>query len=106
MTIGIMWYLQFNLDGADGLAHYWHDLGKDKLLFSKRQQGGGSVMIFAGFSSEGKSTIAFCDKRLDSIKYQQILEEHFLPFWLHPDRNVGPRFLVDHSGQLAILGEC
>jgi len=79
---------KFNLDGADGLAHYWHDLRKDKLLFSKRQQGGGSVMIWAGFSSEGKTTIAFCDKRLDSIKYQQILEEHFLPFWLHPDRNV------------------
>ena len=38
---------KFNLDGPDGFAHYWHDLRKKPLYFSKRQQGGGSVTIWA-----------------------------------------------------------
>uniref|UniRef100_T1IUS6 Uncharacterized protein n=1 Tax=Strigamia maritima TaxID=126957 RepID=T1IUS6_STRMM len=36
---------KFNLDGPDGWAYYWHDLRQDDQVFSKRQQGGGSLMI-------------------------------------------------------------
>ena len=36
---------KFNLDGPDGLAYYWHDLRMEELTFSRRQQGGGSVMV-------------------------------------------------------------
>jgi IS30 family transposase len=46
---------KFNLDGPDGYRHYWHDLRKEPLLFSKRHSGGGSLMIWAGFSSRGKT---------------------------------------------------
>ena len=78
---------KFNLDGPDGIASYWHDLRKENLFFSKRQQGGGGVMIWAAFSYNGKATIAFCPRKMNSQNYQDVLEKHLLPFWLHPDQN-------------------
>jgi transposase len=50
---------KFNLDGPDGNRHYWHDLRKKPLIFSKRHSGGGSLMIWAGFSKQGKTSLAF-----------------------------------------------
>lgn len=40
---------KFNLDGPDCFSYYWHDLRKEKTLFSRRVQGGGSVMIWGSF---------------------------------------------------------
>lgn len=37
---------KFNLDGPDGFAYYWHDLRTEEKIFSKRQSGGGSVMVW------------------------------------------------------------
>lgn len=68
------------MDGPDGLANYWHDLRTDSRYFSKRNFGGGSVMIWAAFSAFGKSTLAFVNGRIDSIAYQKILSEHLLPY--------------------------
>ena len=41
---------KFNLDGPDGLKHYWHDLRREPEIFSRRVSGGGSVMIWAAIS--------------------------------------------------------
>lgn len=43
---------KFNLDGPDGLRYYWHDLRKDPIYLQKRARGGGSVMIWVGFTAE------------------------------------------------------
>uniref|UniRef100_A0A8R1E997 Uncharacterized protein n=1 Tax=Caenorhabditis japonica TaxID=281687 RepID=A0A8R1E997_CAEJA len=37
---------KWNLDGPDGNRSYWRDLRKDPQLFSKRNFGGGSLMVW------------------------------------------------------------
>jgi len=60
---------KFNLDGPDGCRYYWHDLRKEKEIFSKRQMGGYSVMVWAAFGYNSTSDIAFIENRLNaSIK--------------------------------------
>ncbi|EGT49447.1 hypothetical protein CAEBREN_03079 [Caenorhabditis brenneri] len=71
---------KFNADGPDGYKYYWHDLRKDKLLFSKRNFGGGSLMVWGGFSAAGMLDLAFTTSRMNSIEYQDVLNRHFLPF--------------------------
>lgn len=70
---------KFNLDGPDGLAYYWHDLRKDKLIFSKRQQGGGSVMIWSGFGWLDKAPIHVCQGSMTSKTYIELLKSSMLP---------------------------
>ena len=70
---------KFNLDGPDGFHHYWSDLRKDEKVFSKRQFGGGSVMVWAGISFNGNTDIAFLTPKMNSEDYQGVLETHLLP---------------------------
>jgi hypothetical protein len=71
----------FNLDGPAGFRHYWHDLRKEELIFSKRQTGTGTVMTWAAFSSKGKTDLAFVTPSRTAVHYQQILQTHLLPVW-------------------------
>jgi len=70
---------KFNLDGPDGWSSYWHDLRKEKLIFSKRQQGGGSVMIWLAISRTRTSSLHVIEGTLTSDKYTKILSTHLLP---------------------------
>jgi transposase len=78
---------KFNLDGPDGWQYYWHDLTTDEEFFSKRQSGGGSIMVWAGFSSRGKTKLAFLNGKQDSSKYTATLFDTLLPFVIenHPE---------------------
>ena len=49
----------FKLDGPDGFSYCWYDLPKEAEAFSKRQQGGGSLIVWAAFGFHGKVNIAF-----------------------------------------------
>ncbi len=71
---------KFNLDGPDGWKFYWHDLRKEPQYFQKRVQGGGSVMVWGAFGSAGKLELAVLDGRMDSSRYQAMLNTHLLPF--------------------------
>ncbi len=71
---------KFNLDGPDGFHHYWHDLRKDELTFSKRVQGGGGVMIWCCFSREGKSSVHFVDSCMNSESYTRLLSAALIPY--------------------------
>ena len=71
---------KFNLDGPDGLAYYCHDLRREKKFFSVRGRGGGSLMIWTAIGFNGKAKIVVVQGRINSIGYQNILNDHLLPF--------------------------
>lgn len=70
---------KFNLDGPDGCQYYWHDLRNEREKYSCNVAGGGSVMIWGGFSYYGKSEIAFLEGRQNSAKYVQTLKQYLVP---------------------------
>uniref|UniRef100_A0A8R1IQ60 Integrase-type domain-containing protein n=1 Tax=Caenorhabditis japonica TaxID=281687 RepID=A0A8R1IQ60_CAEJA len=71
---------KFNLNGPDGYKSYWHDLRRDPAVFSKRNIGGGSLMVWGAFSSAGYLELVFTTCRINSTDYQDVLQNHFLPF--------------------------
>lgn len=71
---------KFNLDGPDGFDCYWRDLRKEPRVFSRRNFGGGSLMVWAGFSAHGRLEIAFPSCRMDLLEYQAMLAAHLLPY--------------------------
>ncbi|CAD6196256.1 unnamed protein product [Caenorhabditis auriculariae] len=71
---------KFNLDGPDGYAHYWRDLRKDPMYFSKRNFGGGSPMVWGAFCGNGTVALSFIGTRTNSQDYQQLLAQHLLPY--------------------------
>ena len=71
---------KWNLDGPDGIHFYWHDLRDEKRVLSRRQQGGGSVMTWAGFAANGTLEMAFLEGKQDKYKYQDLLEVYLLPY--------------------------
>ena len=84
---------KFNLDCPDGCQYYWHDLRNDKQIFSKRESGGGSLMVWAGFGWNGKMDITFINHRLNAIDYREPYEEHLIP---HAEDIWGPLFIFQH----------
>lgn len=70
---------KFNLDGPDGLSYYWHDLRDEPRVISRRNFGGGSVMVWAAFGYHGKTAIIRLNGRQDSSAYQDTLANHLLP---------------------------
>ena len=85
-----------NLDGPDVFFYYWHDLHKKAKAFSKRQQGEGSLMVWAAFGFHGKVNIAFPSGRTNALTYQDLLKENLLPiveatggpFWMFQQDNL------------------
>jgi len=71
---------KFNLDGPDGFTYYFHDLRKEEKILSRRQQGVGSVMVWASFGWNRKSDLVFITGRIDFTKYQKVLEDNLLHF--------------------------
>lgn len=81
---------KFNLDGPDGFHHYWRDLRREPRRIWSRNFGGGSVMIWAAISFNGKSDIAFLSGRQKSEDYLSTLESFLVPFG---DRCHGGEFI-------------
>lgn len=44
---------KLNMDGQDGLCHYWNDLRQEREIFSKRKKGEASVMVWGAVSKKG-----------------------------------------------------
>jgi len=76
---------KFNLDGPDGFSYYYHDLRKDERILSRRQMGGGSVMVWAFIGYEKKGDIGFLPKKVNSQCYNQLLEQQKREFTVLED---------------------
>lgn len=68
---------KFNLDGPDGFAYYWHDLRTEKKIFTKRQSGGGSVMVWGAIGYRKKMPLSFITTRLNAKQYQEMVGPYF-----------------------------
>ena len=64
---------KWNLDGPDGWNSYWHDLRKEPLIFSKRNFGGGSLMVWRAISGHGKIGLSAVSSKMNSIDYQNVV---------------------------------
>lgn len=71
---------KFNLDGPDGLDGYWRDLRKEPLYFSKRNFGGGSLMVWGAFSTYGTLPLVFPSCKMNSEEYQRVLQDSLVPY--------------------------
>lgn len=71
---------KFNLDGPDCMQYYWHDLRREAETYKTRQSGGGSVMIWGGFSAKGKTQLAFLEGNQNSDRYCNTIRDYLLPF--------------------------
>ncbi|OWZ11558.1 Transposase, partial [Phytophthora megakarya] len=69
---------KFNLDGPDGYQYYWHDVRTETELYSKRASGGGSVMVWAVISLQGKTQIAFLEGRQNPECYTATLDNYLV----------------------------
>ena len=79
---------KFNLDGFDGSQCYWHDLRKEKQLFSKVPFEGESVMVWGAFSVSRKADLVVMEVKQNSARYINVLEKSFFsPFMNRLDTN-------------------
>jgi hypothetical protein len=69
---------KFNMDGPDGFHYYWHDVRKEDMILSKRQMGGGFVMVWAAVGWRKKTEIVFCTKRMNSVEYLETLKTQIM----------------------------
>jgi transposase len=70
---------KWNLDGPDGHSYYWYCLGREEKTIFSRQNGGGSVMIWAGMWSDGTTQISFVEGNQKSTDYIYTWSEYLLP---------------------------
>lgn len=48
--------------------------------FSKRQRGGGGLMLWAGVSWRGKTDFLFASNNIGAVAYISMLDEFYQPF--------------------------
>lgn len=95
VDLGVAWNMvifsdekKFNLDGPDGIRKFWYDPGSTKKVFRKRHTCSGNVMVWAAFSSFGKSSIAVLDGKQNSANYIDTLESNLLPLIRNSSREM------------------
>lgn len=71
---------KFNLDGPDGFNGYWRDLRKEPLYFSRRNFGGGSLMVWGAISEDKPLEIQFTSTRMNSEDYITVLRSSLINF--------------------------
>lgn len=86
---------KFNLDGPDGYAYYFHDLRKEEKFLSRRQMGGGSLMIWGCIGYKKTGSICFLPTKVNAEYYKNILVKEKPSFRVISDGN--PIFQQDNA---------
>lgn len=68
---------KFNLDGPDGFAYHWHDKRKELLVHQKRQNGGGSVMVWGAIGYKEKLPLQFLEGKQKAEDHIRTLSRAF-----------------------------
>ena len=71
---------KFNFDGPDGSKKYCRGLRSPPRDTVRRQNGGGSVIVWAAFSAKGKTKIAVLAGKQASEHYVYTLSKFLIPF--------------------------
>uniref|UniRef100_H3GG12 Tc3 transposase DNA binding domain-containing protein n=1 Tax=Phytophthora ramorum TaxID=164328 RepID=H3GG12_PHYRM len=71
---------KWNLDGADGFQMYGRDIHRPLRQIKCHQAGGGSVMVWAGFSAAGKTKLAVLHGKQNSDVNMYTASECLLSF--------------------------
>lgn len=66
--------MKSNLDGPDCVQYYWHDLRKKQEIRMTRNFGGGSLMVWGGFSFLSTLPIAWITTRMSAQDYVSLLD--------------------------------
>lgn len=85
---------KFNLDGPDGSQYYWHDLRKEPETCYSRNFGGGTVMLWGGFSFKGTLPLAWISTKMTAKNYTNLLEISLVE---HAKHLMGPNFIFQHD---------
>ena len=76
----------FFLDEPDGYRYYSHKIGTDRRVFGKKEFSR-RLTVWAGIGFGGTTTLYYTTETINNEKYQEIIQQHHLPF--HQ-----PRFLL------------
>ena len=72
------------LDSSDGRSRVYRRVGErfhDSCVIERRPFGGGSVMVWGGILSRGRTALVVVDGTLTGIRYREkIIRSHVLPF--------------------------
>jgi transposase len=71
---------RFNLDGPDGIRYYWHDIRHEPKYLSRRNFGGGTLMIWGAFVGTKLFDLVIVDTTMNSTKYTEMLNKSLRPF--------------------------
>jgi transposase len=78
---------KWNLDGPDGMRYQWTDTRRPIQPNVRRHSGGGSIMVWAGFSGVTKTELKFLTGKVNSAKYISTLRSHLQPM-IDPETQV------------------
>ena len=66
---------KFNFDGPDGYKCYFHDLRKKERFLSRRQCGGGSIMLWGSISYNGALSLVKISGHQNATNYVELLDQ-------------------------------
>lgn len=72
---------KFNLDSPDGFRYYWHDLRDEPKYLSRRNYGGGTLMVWGAFVDNQLFNLVIVETTMNSAKYKEMLNKNLRPFF-------------------------